>query len=213
MNDKYKTKEQFIEELEKARQRIAELEASETELKEIEKSLRESEEKYRKQFEEALDAIFIADAETGILINCNRAASTLVGREKPELIGKHQRTLHPPQEIEGEFSRTFKQHLKEKEGQILEAQVITEKGEIKDVAIKANLFEVKGKKLLQGIFRDITEHKMAEEALRESEQKYHALFEESKDVVYISIPGGKFIDINPAGIELFGYSSKMEEMQ
>jgi len=140
-----------------------ELEAEITERKAVEKALRKSEEKYRKQFEGTLDAIFVADAETGILIDCNRAACELVGREKSELVGQHQQILHPPEKIEGEFSRTFKQHLKEKVGQVLEAQVITKKGEIKEVAIKANLFELRGQKVLQGIFRDITERKRAEE--------------------------------------------------
>jgi len=129
-------------------------------------ALRKSEEKYRKQFEEAMDAIFIADAKTGIIIDCNRAACELVGREKSELVGKHQRNIHPPEKIEVEFSTTFKQHLKEKEGQVLETQVITKRGEIKDVSIKANLFEVRGKKVLQGIFRDITERKRVEEELK-----------------------------------------------
>jgi PAS domain S-box-containing protein len=133
--------------------------------KQAEEALRESEERYRRLFEEALDTIFVADAETGILIDCNRAASELVGREKSELIGKHQRILHPPREIKEEFSRTFKQHLKEKEGQVLETQVITKKGEIKDVAIKANVFELRGKKVIQGIFRDITKRKRFEERL------------------------------------------------
>jgi PAS domain S-box-containing protein len=133
----------------------------------------ESEEKYRTLFEEAMDAIFVADAETGILIDCNRAATELVGRTKTELIGKHQRVLHPQQEIVEEgISRTFKQHIKEREGQVLETQVITKRGEIKEVAIKANLIELRGKKVLQGIFRDITERKQMEKALRESEGNY-----------------------------------------
>ncbi len=138
-----------------------------TERKKVEQALRESEERYRKLFEEALDAIFVADADTGILIDCNRAACELVGREKSELIGKHQRILHPPETIEENFSVTFKQHLNEKEGQILETQVITKNGEIKEVAIKGNLFELGGKKLIQGIFRDITERKRAEKLLNE----------------------------------------------
>jgi len=150
------------------------------EVKESAQKLSVSEEKYRKQFEEALDAVFIADCETGILVDCNRAASELVGREKSELIGKNQRILHPSKEIKGDFSRTFKQHIKEKEGQILEAQVITKRGEIKDVAIKANVFEVRGKKMLQGTFRDITERKKAEKKLLSSEKKYRKLFENLK---------------------------------
>ena len=141
----------------------------------MEEALRASEEKYRKQFEEAMDAIFIADAETGVIVDCNRAASELVGREKSELVGIHQRILHPPKKIEGEFSRTFKQHRKEKEGQVLETQVITKKGEIKDVAIKANIFELDGKKLLQGIFRDITERKRMEKERKLFEERLSAL--------------------------------------
>jgi len=139
-----------------------------TKRKEAEEELRKTEEKYRTQFEGALDAIFVADAETGIIIDCNPAATKLVGREKSELVGKHQRILHPPEKIEGEFSKTFKKHLKEKQGQTLETQVVTKTGEIRDVAIKANLLEVRGKKLLQGIFRDITERKEAEEKLKET---------------------------------------------
>jgi PAS domain S-box-containing protein len=60
------------------------------------------------------------------------------------------------------------------------------------------------------ISTDITERKKYERALIDSEQKYRTLFEESKDVVYISTPEGKFIDINRAGVELFGYDSKEE---
>jgi len=48
------------------------------------------------------------------------------------------------------------------------------------------------------------------EELRESEEKYRTLFLESKDAVFMSTPDGKFLDINPAGIELFGYESKGE---
>jgi PAS domain S-box-containing protein len=60
------------------------------------------------------------------------------------------------------------------------------------------------------INRYITERRRAEEALRASEEKFRALFEESKDAVYISTVDGKLMDINAAGIELLGYQSKQE---
>ena len=191
----------------------------------VEQALKESEEKYRKQFEEAMEAIFIADAETGIIIDCNRAACKLVSREKSELVGKHQRILHPPEEIEGEFSKTFKQHLKEKEGQILEAQVITKEGEIKEVAIKANLLEHKDKKLIQGIFRDITDRKKSEEELKklteqlekkvqEKTRKLNELYMFSQDIVNNSPVGiytitkeGVIDSFNPAMVRLAGAES------
>ncbi len=49
-----------------------------------------------------------------------------------------------------------------------------------------------------------------EKALRNSEQRYRKLFEDSKDPIYISTPEGKLIDVNPAFVELFGYASKEE---
>ena len=145
-----------------------------TDRKRTEEALRESEEKYKTQFEEALDAIFVFEAETGILVDCNHAASVLVGRAKSEIVGKHQKILHPPEGVEGKFSRTYKQHLENKEGQVLEAQVITKDGEIRDVAIKANIFEIKGKRFLQGIFRDITERKRTEKELQKREVELEA---------------------------------------
>ena len=163
------------------------------ERKRTEEALKESEEKYRTQFEEALDAIFIADSETGVLIDCNYAALKLVGREKSEIVGKHQRILHPPEEVEGKFSSTFKHHLKEKEGQALEAQVITKNGEIRDVSIKANIFEFSGKKILQGIFRDVTELKQAEE----EKKKFEATIQRAEKMEAIgTLAGGIAHDLN-----------------
>ena len=59
-------------------------------------------------------------------------------------------------------------------------------------------------------FLDATERVRSEERIRASEEKYRTLFEESKDVVFISTPSGRFLDINQAGVDLFGYSSKEE---
>jgi len=58
--------------------------------------------------------------------------------------------------------------------------------------------------------REIADRKRVEEVLRAFNKKYQTLFEGSKDVVFISSPEGKFLDINPAGVELYAYDSKEE---
>jgi len=177
-----------------------------TEWKRVEKTLEESEEKYRTQFEQVLDAIFIADAETGILVDCNQAACKLVGRKKSEFLGQHQRILHPRQKTNGDVTRTFKQHLGEKEGKVVETQVITKKGEIKEVAIKANVIELRGKKLLQGIFRDVTERKQWEDMLRKLEEDWRHSFNSLEDVMLIIDKDYNIENINAKGLALLNKS-------
>jgi len=48
--------------------------------------------------------------------------------------------------------------------------------------------------------------------LQKSEKKYRHLFTDSLDGIFITTPEGKFIDVNPAGVKLFGYESKEELM-
>jgi PAS domain S-box-containing protein len=177
-----------------------------TERKQIQEALSESEERYRRMFEEALDAIFIADADTGIVLDCNHAACELVGRERSELIGRHQRVLHPTETIEGEFSKTFHEHLHAKEGKVLEAQVVTGEGGIKEVAVKANVFEFRGRNVIQGIFRDVTERKQAERALRNSEERYRTMLEEMEDAYSEVDLGGHFTFVNNSLCRDLGYS-------
>lgn len=54
------------------------------------------------------------------------------------------------------------------------------------------------------------EHKLAVDALEKSEVHYHSLFDRVIDGVYQSTHDGKFVDINPAMVKMFGYSSKQE---
>jgi PAS domain S-box-containing protein len=74
--------------------------------------------------------------------------------------------------------------------------------------VNSPIYHVDGSMSKQAMVLDITERKRAEELLRKSEEKYRALFEESKDAIFIVTPDGKFLDVNPAGVQLSGYSSK-----
>jgi len=58
--------------------------------------------------------------------------------------------------------------------------------------------------------QDLTKQINAEGFLKEAEEKYNSLFTDIKDTIYESTPDGKLLDINPSGVELFGYKTKEE---
>jgi PAS domain S-box-containing protein/putative nucleotidyltransferase with HDIG domain len=177
-----------------------------TERKQAEEALRTSEQQFRTLFEESLDGICLADAGTGIIIDCNKALANMVCRERAELIGKPQTILHPPQDGKETFSPTFKQHLTTKEGQILETQVITRTGDIREVEIKANSLNLQGRKLLQGVFRDITERKQVKELLLHERETFSTILENAIYGVVLMDKDGKYLYVNPAFTAITGYT-------
>jgi PAS domain S-box-containing protein len=75
------------------------------------------------------------------------------------------------------------------------------------------VYNAEGKVLYhEGILRDITARRRAEESLKQSEERYRTLVERMTDGVYRSTPDGKFIEVNPAMMNMLGYGSKEELM-
>ncbi|MCK4870712.1 MAG: diguanylate cyclase, partial [Gammaproteobacteria bacterium] len=81
---------------------------------------------------------------------------------KDEIIGQHQCILHPPQQLNNGLTRDFPANLSENKKITAEDCVITKSGEIKHVEITTNTIITKDKKIINGIFRDITAKKTAE---------------------------------------------------
>ncbi len=173
-----------------------------TERKNVEEALRESERKFRLAFENAKDAIFWADPETGLILNCNRAAEILLEEKREKIIGQHQMSLHPPQKAEY-YADMFKKHIEQKGAIDDEAEVVTKSGKTKPVYITASTTLVKGKPLIQGIFRDITERKKAEEELR----KFKTISDKAGYGSAISDLEGSLTYVNESFAEMHGYTA------
>jgi PAS domain S-box-containing protein len=140
-------------------------------LRRAEETVRRSEEKYRKLMELANDAIFVADADTGIIIDVNKKAGVMLGLPPEKIIGMHQSRLHPPEEAE-RYRNIFRESVLKGDVIIGDLFVVNASGRKIPVDISANITEIRGKRVIQGIFRDITERKKTEEDLRESEARY-----------------------------------------
>lgn len=170
-----------------------------------EKDLKESEERYHSFFDGSPDAIFLADIETGIIIDANQAASRLLKRPLHEIIGMNQTQIHPPEDFD-HSQKVFKEDTEKalkSEPRATENFVFTADKEKVPVEVLASLIHIKGKPVLQGVFRDISARKNAEQALQESEQRYRQLIENQGEGVTIFDPDENFIFTNPAAELIF----------
>ena len=175
-----------------------------TEKKRAETALGESEEKYSNLFHRSKDAIFIHDLE-GNIIDSNKQASDLYGYSQEEIVSLKIADLHPLEALDvsqrafDTISRDgyvrFEIDFKKKDGSVFPAEV------------SSSMFEVSGKKVVQGIVRDVTERARAEEAVKESETQYRTLQANIPAGVFRSSaePGGYLISANPALAKMFGY--------
>ncbi len=218
--------EELAREAASLRARLARLEELGIDTEHLTGGLRVRTRRYRTLFHASTEGLFIA-TKNGVVFDVNDALLNTVGYTREEFAGisvidlfvrKEDRERFA-EELEGKgLVRDFEVRLRRKDG----AEIIVQ---ISATVWKGERGMIEG---YQGILRDVTRarseqdlqsleeiqrRKQAQEALRVSESKYRLLFEQSKDVVYISTPGGRFVDINPAGVELFGYSSREEILE
>lgn len=117
--------------------------------------------RYAALFDGAEDAILIADASSGFLVDVNDRAIELFGYSKSELVGMHQTKLHPPEDLV-HIEELFQKFTKTNKYQFVDVNILDYKGVRKPVRITAGAPFRAGKYLyLAAYFRDLSTEKLA----------------------------------------------------
>jgi PAS domain S-box-containing protein len=179
-----------------------------TDRKLTEKALRESEVRYQTMFESAPDAIYLNDLK-GIFIDGNKVAEKLVGYDKEELIGKNMLKVNllPKSQIPKAAKQLALSTMGKPTGP---TEFTINRKDGTQVQVEISTFPVKllDQNVVLSIARDITTRKQAEEALKESEEKFRNIIEASPMGMhmYQLEPDDSlvFIGANPAADTILG---------
>ena len=176
-----------------------------TKRKEAEEALRESEERYRDLVENSRELICTHDLN-GLVLSANPATAVALGYELDEYVGKKTiRDILIP-EVRHQFDEYMARLRRDgaTSGLML---VKTKSGETR-MWEYYNSLRTEGvtEPVVRGMARDITEEHRARKALRQSEERYRELFENSRDAIYLHDMSGRYLSVNSAAEELSGYS-------
>ncbi len=174
----------------------------------LEEALIASEIRYRRLFESAKDGIIILDANTGKIVDVNPYLLEMLGYSHEELLGKELWEIGTLTNIAG--SKEAFLELQNK-GYIRyeDMPLETKNGKHVEVEFVSNIYFVDSTKIIQCNIRDITERKLSEQKLKESEARYRLLFETSADGILIAdVETKKFKYANPALCQMLGYTEE-----
>ncbi len=136
-----------------------------TERKEMEEELRQNEERHRALFEGSLDAIILADPESGRIIDVNPAASELLSRSKGSIVGLHHVEIYPLR-LREDATEAFNRIVNERDQDHPEETVVLRSdGNERPVEVMAHLIQIDGRPAVYQVFRDIWDRKRMEQEL------------------------------------------------
>jgi PAS domain S-box-containing protein len=160
---------------------------------------------YREIVEQAADIIYTRDMD-GYITSINAAGARFFGRSSLEMHGRHLSELVDPEcaarDVEqmknhaGSMPLRSTYRLRDAKGELrcLEGMITVERDR------RGNAIGVRG------VVRDITDQQNADNAIRESEERYRELFENANDIIYTHDLQGNFTSLNRTGERITGYS-------
>jgi PAS domain S-box-containing protein len=130
----------------------------------------------------------------------------MLGLPKDRIIGMHQSQIHPEGMAE-KYKELFREHVEK--GNSLSEDMLVQRadGSQVPVDIATSLVELDGRPTMQGIFRDITNRKQAEEALRINEERFRLIADNATDLIsrIQMIPEIRTDYVSPSCLRITGY--------
>jgi two-component system, NtrC family, sensor kinase len=177
-----------------------------TDRKRAEGALRESEERYRRLYDEAPVGYHEIDAD-GIILGVNRTECELLGYAREEMVGRPIFEFVAEADRE-ESRRAVREKIEEQRPlRTIERKYRTRDGRMLTLAIEERLArDAQGKVVgIRSALQDVTAKRSTEDALVASERRARALFEGIDDAVIVHDLAGAILDANPAACSALGY--------
>jgi PAS domain S-box-containing protein len=174
----------------------------------IEEALRQSEEGYRDLVENAIEVIYSLSAD-GKIMSLNPAFEKITGWSSAEWVDKPFTSIIHPEDL-NRAVETFEMALSGKTPPPYEMRVLSKSGEYLVGEFTSLPLMEDGKVVGEfGIVRDITERKRIEEALRQSEELFRSVVDNSHESILIIDDNFRIIYANNEAIRLSGYPNKV----
>jgi two-component system cell cycle sensor histidine kinase/response regulator CckA len=145
-----------------------------TERMRVEDKLRQNEQLFRKMFEGHTALKLIIDPDSGKIVDANQAAADFYGWSIETLREMH---IHQINTLSADKVMAEMQKSRISEKNHFSFRHRRRDGSLRDVEVYCNCIEIDGKNLLYSIIHDVTDRKLAEKSLLESNERYRMLFE------------------------------------
>jgi PAS domain S-box-containing protein len=169
-----------------------------------EKALLESELRFKKLFERHTAIMLLIDPETGLILDANDDAADFYGYSISKLRSMNIDEINM---LSKEQVRTEYQNVINKKKNYFIFPHRLANGEERIVEVDSSPIDYNNQKILFSIIHDITERKLMEDAIKESEEKYRNIFSTGMDALFlINQATSEILDVNNSACELYGYS-------
>ncbi len=175
--------------------------------KEYESALRESEARFRSAFDQATTGMAMVSLD-GQFLRVNRSWSVITGYPAEELLRLNYQSITPSEDISKTADGRERLLAGEVESFQVEKRYIHKNGSVIWVQVSVSLVRDGESRPLYFVtqIQDLTQRKLAEQALEKEARKFQAVFEGSLDGMAIVDDDGRCIDLNAAGSRLFDVS-------